>query len=86
QVWKNVFGDIAEAEEGKEFPECQEVLELYYCTKTGLLASVTCPTGSIGYYKSTNIPEMCSGHHEEPKKEEDSNTASVDWTSIAVLN
>ncbi|MDE6132747.1 MAG: transglycosylase domain-containing protein, partial [Oscillospiraceae bacterium] len=36
QVWKNVFGDIAEAEEGKEFPECQEVQELYYCTKTGL--------------------------------------------------
>ena len=85
QVWKNVFGDIAEAEEGKEFPECQDVQELYYCTKTGLLASGTCPTGSIGYYKSTNIPDMCSGHHEEPKKEEDSNTASVDWTVPAVL-
>ena len=86
QVWKNVFGDIAEAEEGKEFPECQDVRELYYCTKTGLLASGTCPTGSIGYYKSTNIPEMCSGHHEEPKKETDSNTASVDWTVPAVLH
>lgn len=78
QVWKNVFGDIAEAEEGKEFPECSSVQELYYCTKTGLLASGTCPTGSVGYYKSTNIPEMCSGHHEEPKKEEDKNTASDD--------
>ncbi|MBD5141622.1 MAG: peptidoglycan glycosyltransferase [Ruminococcus sp.] len=86
QVWKNVFGDIAEKEEGKEFPECQDVRELYYCTKTGLLASGTCPTGSIGYYKSTNIPEMCSGHHEEPKKEEDSSTASVDWTVPAVLH
>lgn len=86
QVWKNVFGDIAEAEEGKEFPECQEVRELYYCTKTGLLASGTCPTGSVGYYKSTNIPEMCSGHHEEPKKTEDSSTASVDWTVHALLN
>ena len=86
QVWKNVFGDIAEAEEGKEFPECQDVRELYYCTKTGLLASGTCPTGSIGYYKSTNIPEMCSGHHEEPKKETDSNTASVDWNVPAVLH
>lgn len=86
QVWKNVFGDIAEAEEGKEFPECKDVQELYYCTKTGLLASGTCPTGSVGYYKSTNIPEMCSGHHEEPKKEADSNTASVDWTAPAVLH
>lgn len=70
QVWKNVFGDIAEAEEGKEFPECQDVQELYYCTKTGKLASATCPTGSVGYYKSSNIPEMCSGVHKSDKTEE----------------
>lgn len=74
QVWKNVFGDIAEAEYGKEFPECNEVQELYYCTKTGFLASGTCPTGSVGYYKSTNIPDMCSGHHSEPKDEETSDS------------
>ncbi len=76
QVWKNVFGDIAEAEPGKEFPECQDVKQLYYCTKTGLLASGTCPTGSIGYYKSTNVPELCSGHHDE-EKEKDKTSAEV---------
>ena len=74
QVWKNVFGDIAEAEEGKEFPECQDVQELYYCTKTGKLASATCPTGSVGYYKSSNIPEMCSGVHKSDKTEEKKKT------------
>lgn len=63
QIWKNVFGDIAEAEEGKTFPECEDVQELYYCTKTGLLASAKCPTGTVGYYKSSNIPAMCSGVH-----------------------
>jgi len=71
QVWKNVFGEIAEAEEGKEFPECPEVLEYYYCTKTGKLASAKCPTGSVGYYKQSNIPEMCSGVHKSDKDEED---------------
>lgn len=85
QVWKNVFGDIAEAEDGKEFPECPEVQELYYCTKTGLLASGTCPTGSIGYYKSTNIPTMCSGHRNEEKQETESNSASVDYLQLAEL-
>lgn len=70
QLWKNIFGEIAEAEEGKEFPECPEVQELYYCTNTGLLASGTCPTGATGYYKSTNIPEMCPGHHSAPQSDE----------------
>ena len=77
QVWKNVFGDIAEAEPGKEFPECPDVQQLYYCTKTGLLASGTCPTGSIGYYKSTNVPALCSGNHETEKKEEDKTSAEM---------
>ena len=71
QVWKNVFGEIAEAEEGKEFPECEDVLEYYYCTKTGKLASAKCPTGSVGYYKQSNIPEMCSGVHKSDKEEEE---------------
>lgn len=84
QVWKNVFGDIAENEAGKEFPECGDVRELYYCTKTGLLASGTCPTGSIGYYKSTNIPEMCSGHRSENKQEE-TNSAGIDYLHLAEL-
>ncbi len=76
QVWKNVFGDIAEAEEGKEFPECSDVQELYYCTKTGLLASAKCPTGSVGYYKKSNIPEMCSGVHQSDREEEKKKSSS----------
>ncbi len=71
QVWKNVFGDIAEKEEGKTFPECGDVQELYYCTKTGKLASAKCPTGVVGYYKQDFIPEMCSGDHGEEKSEEE---------------
>ena len=84
QVWKNVFGEIAENEEGKEFPECQDVQELYYCTNTGLLASGTCPTGATGYYKSTNIPALCPGNHSKPS--DDSTTASAyDLNVLAVV-
>lgn len=75
QVWKNVFGDIAEKEEGKTFPECADVQELYYCLKTGNLAGAGCPTGSLGYYKKDFVPEICSGDHGEKKKENAETTA-----------
>lgn len=81
-VWKNVFGDIADAGPTKTFPECSDVQELYYCAKTGLLASGTCPTSSVGYYKSTNIPAMCSGKHKSDKKE-DSSSAEMDISMLA---
>ncbi len=60
QLWKNIFGDIADAGTRTEFPECEDVQELYYCSNTGLIASGSCPTGNKGYYKSSNIPPMCS--------------------------
>jgi penicillin-binding protein 1A len=82
-VWKNVFGDIADAASDKTFPECDDVQELYYCTNTGLLANGTCPTGDIGYYKSTNIPEMCSVNHS--KKSEDTSTAELSLSDITQL-
>ena len=65
QVWKNVFGDIAENEAGKTFPESSTVVQRYFCTETGLLAGPGCPTPSTtpGYYKSTNIPQFCNGDH-----------------------
>ena len=85
-VWKNVFGDIADAAPNKEFPECNDVKELYYCAKTGLLASGTCPTSTVGYYKSTNIPAMCSGVHKSDREEEkkkDTATASINVLALA---
>ncbi|MDR0974972.1 MAG: transglycosylase domain-containing protein [Ruminococcus sp.] len=63
QVWKNVFGDIADSGNGKQFPDCPTVKELYYCTQTGLLAGGTCPTGDVGYYTEDNIPPYCNGVH-----------------------
>ena len=60
QLWKNIFGDIADAGERTEFPECETIKELYYCSNTGLIASGSCPTGNKGYYKSTNVPPICT--------------------------
>jgi penicillin-binding protein 1A len=62
-VWKNVFGEIADASEMKEFVPDADVVERYFCTQTGLLAGPGCPTGDKGYYKISNLPAVCSGNH-----------------------
>ncbi|MCD8095363.1 MAG: transglycosylase domain-containing protein [Ruminococcus sp.] len=61
-IWKNIFGDIADEEETTDFEQPETVVELSYCTKTGLIAGSNCPTAT-GYYKETNIPATCSGSH-----------------------
>ena len=38
----------------------ETIKELYYCSNTGLIASGSCPTGNKGYYKSTNVPPICT--------------------------
>ncbi|WP_124101077.1 transglycosylase domain-containing protein [Ruminococcus sp. Marseille-P6503] len=62
-IWKNIFGDIAEAEENKDFEMPDTVVEAKYCTKTGKLAGNGCSSTATGYYKQTNVPEYCSGGH-----------------------
>ncbi|MGN1088870.1 MAG: penicillin-binding transpeptidase domain-containing protein, partial [Huintestinicola sp.] len=59
-LWKNIFGDIADAGQHTTFPECDTVKELYYCSNTGLIASGVCPTSNKGYYKSDNVPPVCT--------------------------
>ncbi len=63
QMWKNIFGDIADAGEIKEFTPSTTVVEREYCTKTGLIAGRNCQDTAVGYYKRTNIPATCSGDH-----------------------
>jgi penicillin-binding protein 1A len=62
-IWKNIFGDIAENEENHDFEMPSSVVELKYCTKTGLIAGDYCSSTETGYYKQTNIPQTCSGNH-----------------------
>lgn len=60
QLWKNIFGDIAEQGTKTEFPECDSVKQLYFCSNTGMIASSSCPAYNQGYYKSTNTPPVCT--------------------------
>lgn len=63
QMWKNIFGDIAENEDLKEFEATSSVVQREYCEFTGLIAGSNCTDTLTGYYKRTNIPATCSGEH-----------------------
>lgn len=63
QMWKNVFGDIADRGEITTFASSNSVVKREYCTKTGLIAGSNCSDTAVGYYKRTNIPPTCSGEH-----------------------
>lgn len=62
-MWKNIFGDIADAGEIKTFTPASSVVKRDYCTVTGLIAGRNCEDTAVGYYKKTNIPATCSGDH-----------------------
>ncbi len=62
-IWKNIFGDIAETEKHHVFEMPDTVKELKYCTSTGLIAGDYCYNTATGYYKQTNIPQVCNGNH-----------------------
>ena len=67
EIWKNIFGDVADSEEHKSFddtfPMPDSVVKLNFCTRTGLIAGRGCSSQTAGYYKVTNIPDYCYGGH-----------------------
>ena len=47
-----------------EQPDGVQVLK--YCTTTGMLATDACPGTDTGYYKSSNVPGVCTAHNGNP--------------------
>ncbi len=68
-VWKTVMQDIQDTSEIKMFTPDSSVLERSYCTETGLLATNKCTSTNTGYYRRDNLPDFCTGDHEEIRKQ-----------------
>ena len=54
--------EIHKGYEPAEFVKPTSVIEAQYCMETGLLANEGCTKRATGYYRSSNIPEMCAQH------------------------
>ena len=61
-MWSAVMSKIHNGLEPKEFEVSSYATERYYCTSTGLLATSACPSKSIGWYKKSNTPGVCTAH------------------------
>ena len=64
-IWKTVMEDIQDCSEVLNFTADSSVVERSYCTETGLLATSKCTSTDIGYYRRDNLPDFCTGDHEE---------------------
>ena len=62
KMWGNVMSKIHSGLEAKEFADSSYAMERYYCTKTGNLATSSCPSKAVGWYKKSNTPGYCTEH------------------------
>lgn len=61
-IWHNVMQPLHEGLEVKDFEYSPNVVEKAYCAESGDLASDSCPGRLNGWYKATNIPDVCMDH------------------------
>ena len=62
RMWGSVMGKIHAELPAKDFVNSSYAYDRYYCTETGLLATDTCPSKAVGWYKKGKLPEVCTTH------------------------
>ena len=96
KMWGNVMSKAHAGLKTKTFADSPYAVKKYYCTATGKIATDGCPKTAVGWYKKSNIPEICTAHNgtelPEPdskedkalkKEKESKNTSSKKDTSSA---
>ena len=70
-LFDEVFNRIHEGlDTDKEFVDCEDCVEKWYCKNSGKLANTSC-SAALGYYTADNIPGYCIGHYYEADDEDD---------------
>ncbi len=62
KMWGAVMSKVHSGLEAKSFGESSYAVNRYYCTETGMLATDACESKSVGWYKKSNVPSVCSTH------------------------
>lgn len=60
RIWSAVMNKIHDGLEVKDFTYKGVIKEATYCTKTGLLASDSCTSTAVGWYKANSMPKTCT--------------------------
>ncbi|HAN43846.1 MAG TPA: hypothetical protein DCP97_00500, partial [Ruminococcaceae bacterium] len=61
-LWRNIMSGIHSKLPTKDFQYNQNVVAAEYCIETGELAGPNCTKKSMGYYKPSFIPPVCTLH------------------------
>ncbi len=59
QAWKALMESVQGDLEYKAFPMSDGVVQAEFCTQSGLLATDTCASRGVGYYKADDMPAAC---------------------------
>lgn len=77
-AWK-AFMEQAQADlPYKAFPKSDGVVERSYCTQSGLLASGSCPSTAVGFYRADDLPTVCNYAHNAPVLTIPEDTSALD--------
>ena len=61
RIFKTVMDEVHKGLAVKSFDQFSDkVVQRTYCTRTGLLASSSCPSTATGWYKMSNLPATCA--------------------------
>ncbi len=62
RIFKTVMDKVHEGLAAKSFDQFSDkVVQRTYCNRTGLLASSSCTSTGVGWYKMSNLPATCAG-------------------------
>lgn len=62
KMWGAVMSKVHSGLSAKVFTDSDYAVERYYCTSTGKLATSSCPSKAVGWYKKSNMPSVCTSH------------------------
>lgn len=65
KMWGNVMSKAHAGLKAKKFEDSSYAVDKYYCKSSGKLATDGCPKTAVGWYKKSNIPEVCTAHDGE---------------------
>lgn len=62
KLWGDVMSKVHDGLKAKEFVDSDYSVKKYYCTETGQVATSSCRSTSVGWYKKDNVPSACTAH------------------------
>ena len=91
-MWGAVMSKVHSGLKTKTFAESSYAVKKYYCKETGQLATDSCKSTAVGWYKKDNIPSLCTTHkgdtlpvpdskEDKERFEQDSSTSSDSGTA-----